>query len=102
MILKAFSKYLQKYNEDTPCVILLVRWIRKILDKEPTNNIERIIHHEINISKNKMGMFILTGKGKSGQTLIESLYSFAMSYEQQKFTRWVHNTKASDFEKKEL
>jgi hypothetical protein len=102
MIIKAFATYLQSYDEDIPSTVLLVNWIRKILDKEATNNVERVIQHEINISKNNMGMFMLTGKGKSGQNLIEALYSFAMSYDQQKFARWIHNTKASDFDEKGL
>jgi len=100
MIIKAFATFLQSYEEDIPAVILLSKWVKTILEKEPTNNIERIIHHEISISKNNIGMFILTGKGKSGRILIESLYSFALSFEQQKFTRWVHKTQASDFKDK--
>lgn len=97
MIIQAFADYLQSFGEDIPCVVLLSKWIKNILEKEPTNNIERVIHHEINYSKNKIGMFMMTGKGKSGQILIESLYNFALSYEGQTFARWIHDKNASDF-----
>lgn len=100
MIIKAFATFLQSYQEDIPSVVLLTNWVKTILEKKPENNIERIIHAEIALAKNNMGMFILTGKGKSGRTLIESLYSFALSFEQQKFNRWIHHTKASDFKEK--
>lgn len=100
MIIKAFATYLQSYegkNTNIPPVILLANWVKAILEKEPTNNVERVIHHEICLSKNNIGMFILTGKSKSGRILIESLYTFALSFEQQKFNRWVHRANASDF-----
>lgn len=97
MIIKAFAKFMQSYKEDIPGVILLSNWVKTILEKEPENNVERVIHAEISLSKNNLGMFILAGKGKSGRILLESLYSFALSFEQQKFTRWIHRTNASDF-----
>jgi len=97
MIISAFSTYLQSFKEEIPSVILLSKWVKEILKKEPQNNVERVIHHEINCCENKIGMFILTGKGKSGKILIESLYNFALSYEAQKFARWVHDTNANDF-----
>lgn len=99
MIIKAFAKYLQSFEGEIPSVILLSNWIKNILEKEPQNNVERVIHAEITIAKNNLGMFILTGKGKSGKILLESLYSFALSFEQQKFTRWVHHINANDFNK---
>lgn len=100
MIIKAFATYLQSYEGNScniPPVILLANWVKTILGKEPTNNVERIIHHEIALSQNNIGVFILTGKGKSGRVLIESLYTFALSFEQQKFNRWIHRANASDF-----
>lgn len=102
MIIQAFASYLQLINEDIPSVILLSKWIQNILEKKPSNNIERVIHHEINYSKNKIGMFIMTGKEKSGKILLESLYNFALSYEGQKFARWVHDKNASDFNVEKL
>ncbi|MEI8377034.1 MAG: hypothetical protein WCF95_00690 [bacterium] len=98
MIIQAFATYLQSFEEDIPSVILLSGWIKGILEKEPSNNIERVIHHEINHSKNKIGMFMMTGKGESGKRLLESLYNFALSYEGQKFSRWIHDKNANDFQ----
>ena len=79
MIIQAFATYLQSFEENIPSVVLLSNWIKGILEKEPTNNIERVIHHEINYSKNKIGMFMMTGKGESGKRLIESLYNFSVN-----------------------
>lgn len=103
MIIKAFATYLQSFdqkNENIPSIILLSRWLRDILDAEPKDNVQRVVHHEISIAKNNIGMFIIHAKGKSGRVLLESLYNFALSYEQQKFTRWVHRRKADDFNDK--
>ena len=97
MIIQAFATYIQSIEEDIPSVVLLSTWVKNILEKEPKNNVERVIHHEINYSKNKLGMFMMTGKGKSGKILIESLYNFALSYDGQKFARWIHDKNASDF-----
>lgn len=101
MIIKAFATFLQSYEEDIPSVILLSKWVKSILEKAPTNNVERVIHAEIALSKNNLGMFILTGKGESGRVLIESLYTFALSYDQHKFNKWIHHAKASDFKEEE-
>ena len=99
MIIKSFSEYLQniEIEEKKPTLDLLVQWIKKIKENPATNNIERVIHHEIFLTKNKIGMYMLTGNGKSGKILLESLYNFALSYEQQKFSRWIHNTSPKDF-----
>jgi len=97
MILKAFSDYLKEFKSDVPTVILLSRWLKDKLLKLPEDNIERIIHSEVSLFMNKNGGFLLVGNDKSGRILIESLYNFALSYEQQNFNRWIHNKKASDF-----
>jgi len=97
MIIKAFSDYLKEFKSDIPAVIILSRWMKDKLSKSPENNIERILHNEISLFINKTGGFLLVGNGESGRILIESLYNFALSYEQQNFTRWIHNKKASDF-----
>ncbi|MFA6990416.1 MAG: hypothetical protein WC197_10140 [Candidatus Gastranaerophilaceae bacterium] len=97
MIIKAFSEELHSISADIPPVILLARWIKAILLKEPENNAEKIIHKEICLAKNKMGLFILVGKSETGQNLLESLYNFALSFEHHKFAKWLHYKKASDF-----
>lgn len=97
MIIKAFSDYIKTFNSEIPSLLLLTRWLRENLSKNPENNVERIIHSEIGILKNKRGVFLLIGKTKSGKVLIESLNEFALSYDQHKFSKWIHKVKASDF-----
>jgi hypothetical protein len=97
MIIKAFSDYIKEFNSDIPTVILLFRWLKDKLMKQPENNVERVIHKEITLFMNKKSGFLLVSNSESGRILIESLYNFALSYEQQNFSRWIHNTKASDF-----
>jgi len=97
MIIKAFSDYIRSFNSEIPSMLLLTRWLRENLSKNPENNVERIIHSEIGILKNKRGFFLLIGKTKSGKVLIEALHEFALSYDQHKFSKWIHNIKASDF-----
>jgi hypothetical protein len=97
MIIKAFSDYLKEFSTDIPPTILLTKWLKDKLSKPVEDNISKVIHEELALGKNKKGFFILVGKSKTGRILIESLYNFALSYEQQNFTRWVHKVKASDF-----
>jgi hypothetical protein len=97
MIIKAFSEYIKTFNSEIPSLLLLTRWLREILSKNPENNVEKIIHNEIGILKNNRGVFLLIGKTKSGKVLIEALHEFALSYDQHKFSKWIHKIKASDF-----
>lgn len=97
MIIKAFSDYIKTFNSEIPSIILLSNWLKECLSKTPENNIERIIHNEIGYLKNKGGIFLFIGKHQSGRILLESLHEFALSYDQHKFSKWVHNVKASDF-----
>jgi len=97
MIIKAFSEYIKTFNSEIPSLLLLTRWIKEKLSKNPENNVERIIHNEIGILKNKRGVFLLIGKTKSGKVLLEALNEFSLSYDQHKFSKWIHNVKASDF-----
>ena len=97
MIIKAFSDYIKPFNAEVPTMLLLTMWVKKKLSKEPENNVERIIHNEIGLLKNNRGVFMLLGKTNSGKVLIEALYEFVLSYDQHKFSKWIHKTKASDF-----
>lgn len=97
MIIKAFSDYLKTFNSEIPSILLLTRWLKENLSKNPENNVERIIHNEIGILKNKRGVFLLVGKTQSGKILLESLHEYALSYDGHKFSKWVHDLKASDF-----
>lgn len=99
MIIKAFSDHIKTFEAEIPAVILLSAWLREKLAKKPENNVERIIHSEIGLLKNKRGVFMLIGKSDSGRVLVQSLYEYALSYDHHKFNKWVHDIKASDFAK---
>jgi len=97
MILKAFSKYLQNFNADVPAVIALSKWLREKIIKEPEDNVDRVIQKELAILKNKRGLFLIVARSDSGRVLLDSLYEFALSFDNHKFSRWLHKVKASDF-----
>jgi len=101
MIIKAFSEHLKQFERTIPPVIILSRWLKDILEHVPENNVEKIIHTEICYLRNKIGIFILVGKSETGRNLLESLYNFALSFEQHNFSKWVHDVKASDFKQTE-
>ena len=96
MILKEFSDFL-KENEEKPSVSLLYIWLKIKIETPARTNIDRILQKEIYIAKNKTGCFLFIGKSPTGRNLIESLYNFALSFEQQKMARWIHKQKANDF-----
>ena len=96
MILKEFSQYLQDHLEKSS-VLLLNDWIKEKIENPALTNIDKIIQTEIYIAKNKYKDTLLIAKSESGRKLISTLYNFALSFEQQKIARWVHNKKANDF-----
>jgi hypothetical protein len=97
MILKAFSEYLRQVSADVPAVVLLSSWLREKLQRLPENNVERILHREISLFKSKKGFFLMIARSDSGRNLVEALYEFALSYDNHRFSKWVHGVKASDF-----
>lgn len=101
MILNEFSKYLQENEQDIisnkSCTNLLGKWIKSILEKKPKTNVEKIIHAEITLAKNKVGDYLLIAKSESGRTLTNALYNFAMSYEQHVLNKWLQDKKPKDF-----
>lgn len=98
MILKEFSDFLQK-NEEKPSVSLLYIWLKLKIETPAKSNVDKILQKEIYIAKNKAGHSMFIGKSPSGRNLMQSLYNFALSFEQQKMARWVHNQKANNFKK---
>ena len=96
MIIKEFSDFL-KQNEEKPAVSLLFVWLKLKIESPAKSNVDRIIQKEIYIAKNKKGSSLFIGKSPSGRNLIQSLYNFALSFEQQKMARWIHKQKANDF-----
>ena len=99
MIIKAFAQHLNNFSRDIPPIIVLSKWLKDKLSSEPLTNVDKIIHEEIGIAQNKMGLYLLVGKSPTGKNLLEALYNFALSYEQHNFSKWVHDIKASDFSK---
>lgn len=102
MILAEFSKYLQDNEQEIinnkSCIKLLGSWLKPILEKKPKTNVEKIIHAEITLAKNKAGDYLLVAKSESGRVLTNALYNFALSYEQHVLKKWLQDKKASDFE----
>ncbi|OGH99524.1 MAG: hypothetical protein A2104_02545 [Candidatus Melainabacteria bacterium GWF2_32_7] len=97
MIVQAFAEYLKQFDDDIPTSILLFGWLKSKLSQKPECNITKVIQEEITLVSDEECNITFAGKSKTGIKLLESLYNFADSYEQQKFTRWVHSLKASDF-----
>ena len=103
MILTEFAKFLQeneqKIIEKKSCTSLLGTWVKSVLEKTPKTNIEKIIHTEIALAKNKVGDYLLIAKSESGRTLTNALYNFALSYEQHVLKKWLKDKKPDDFRK---
>lgn len=102
MILKEFSKYLQARNEDlilnkTTTTKLLCEWIKLVINKNPKNHADKIVHREIMLAENKAGDFFIVGKSESGRTLVKALYNFALSYEHYIMSKWLQNKQPKDF-----
>lgn len=107
MIIKEFSDYL-KLNYDGnikngTTVKLLSEWIKSKIERPPKNLVDKVIQKEIYLAKNKFSdernEYFLIGKSKSGRILINALYNFALSFEQQDISRKIHNLKSSDIKK---
>lgn len=104
MILSEFSKFLHKYNQDiaenkTTAAKLLCQWIKIVINKNPKNHADKIVHKEIMLAENKAGDFFIIGKSASGRTLVKALYNFALSYEHYIMSRWLQDKKPNDFNK---
>lgn len=101
MILSEFAKYLQEKEQEIidkkSCTGLLAQWIKSVLERKPKNNVEKIIHAEIALAKNKAGDYLLVAKSESGRTLTNALYNFALSYEQHVLNKWLQDKKPGDF-----
>ncbi len=104
MILSEFSKYLQSRNEDITSnrssgTKILCDWIKLVINKNPKNNVDKIVHKEIMLAENKSGDFFIVGKSESGRVLVNALYNYALSYEHYIMSKWLEDKKANDFEK---
>lgn len=114
MILEAFSKYLHAADPGLPATCILARWLWERLSVPPETPVDQVLHCEIAIatpkgagkgilkleSSEKGRTFVFKGLSDSGRRLLNSLNQYALSYEQQKWARWVHRVKASDFNRR--
>ncbi len=104
MILSEFSKYLQSRNDDITSnrssgTKILCDWIKLVINKNPKNNVDKIVHKEIMLAENKSGDFFIVGKSESGRVLVKALYNYALSYEHYIMSKWLEDKKANDFKK---
>jgi hypothetical protein len=112
VILEAFAEYLQGCDPTLPAQAVLTRWLWERLTTPPENIADRVLRAEIKIElcnrvmpKTSARRFQLPGlpgyvfaaEADSGRRMLRSLYEYAHSYEQQRWSRWVHCVKASDF-----
>lgn len=102
MILKEFAVYLQSHNEDltsnkTTATKLLCEWIKIVINKNPKNHADKIVHREIMLAENSIGDFFIVGKSESGRILVKALYNYALSYEHYVMSRWLQDKKPNDF-----
>lgn len=101
MILTEFAKFLQNNEQEIvekkSCTSLLGHWVKAKLEKKPKTNVDKIIHAEISLAKNKAGDYLLVAKSDSGRILTNALYNFALSYEQHVMKKWLQDKKPKDF-----
>ena len=98
MILKEFSKYLQA-NKDKDSVKLLNEWLIEHLNKPSLEKVDIILQTELYFAKNNNNKTLIIAKRESGRTLLNALYNFALSFEQYKMAKFLHDKKSNDFNK---
>ena len=100
MIISEFAKFLQEHDDElltrktTPMKLFIV-WLKKVINKNPKNNIEKIIHKEILYCENENGDCIIVGKSDSGRVLVSALIKFAKSYDNYTHSKWLEITEKS-------
>lgn len=112
MILEAFAKYLHAADPATPASSILARWLWERLTSPQKDGVDRVLRAEVALELsgrggrkyglkaecgNQLPGYLFCANSDSGKRLLKSLYEYALSYEQQKWSRWVHCVKASDF-----
>lgn len=106
MIISEFAKYLQKHNDElltrkTTPIRLLHEWLRAVINKNPKNNIDKIVHREILYCENENGDYLIVGKSDSGRILVSALINFAKSYENYNHAKWLELTEKTYHKKVE-
>ena len=115
MILEAFAKYLQTADNSISSSTILGQWLWERLTLPAETVIDQVLQCELrflrvkNANGHRLAMritdtagyppvcYVFQGNSPSGLRLLASLYEYSLSYEQQKWARWVHSLKASDF-----
>jgi len=115
MILEAFAKYLQTADSSVSSTAILSRWLWERLTLPAETIVDQVLQHELKFLRVRHAggqplayhlnatpgysplYYVFQGNSPSGLRLLASLYEFSLSYEQQKWARWVHSLKASDF-----
>ncbi|MBY0360228.1 MAG: hypothetical protein K2W82_19665 [Candidatus Obscuribacterales bacterium] len=104
MILEAFATYLQAADPKVPAKEVLTRWLWERLTLPAQNNVDRVVRSELTVVRDSdsteysnQAHYYFNPISDSGRRLLATLYEYSMSYEQQKWSRWVHSLKASDF-----
>jgi len=121
VILEAFAKYLHESDPALSSTEVLGRWLWEKLSMPPQCNVDQVIHCEIVICHQDALLdenpeicsvimphsrsdaadldvpYVFRGTSISGNRLLNSLKEYGLSYESQKWARWVHNIRASDF-----
>ncbi len=117
LILEAFAEFLHAADPNMPATDVLAQWLWKRLSTPPANNVDKVLHCEMAICQagepskgispsseigagKKTVTYVFRGTSDSGKRLLKSLYEYCQSYDQQRWARWVHNLKASDFSDK--
>ena len=116
MILEAFAEFLHAADPRMSATDVLAQWLWQRLSAPPTTNVDRVLHCEMAICQAATGKkgaipadieggkktvtYVFRGTSDSGKRLLRSLYEYCQSYDQQRWARWVHNLKASDFSDK--
>jgi hypothetical protein len=117
VILEAFAQYLHSADRNLAATDVLGKWLWEKLNAPAINNVDRVLHCEMTFCAVKTmrreggeedflpryagtgskESYVFKGKSDSGRRLLRSLYEYCLSYEQQKWARFVHGLKASDF-----
>jgi len=99
MILQKFSDFLKEHDKISATKALFL-WLCSRKNSNPLENTDKIINKELYFAKNKRNDVLIIAKSDSGRNLMKSLYNFALSFEQYKLAKWLHDKKSSDFNKK--
>lgn len=128
MILEAFAEYLHEADPELHSRDVLANWLLEKLSIKPESSVDKVIQLEIELCQGQNGdreeleeeysfavngspkvsrlsrinqPLVFKGASKSGNRLLKSLEEYSQSYENQKWARWAHEVKASDFKKRQ-